>query len=202
MESWFLVAGLGNPGKAYERTRHNVGFLLVEHLAQRWQVGWTLQHAFHAQLAQARRGSIPVLLCQPQTYMNASGQAVAAVARYHRIPIDRMLVIVDDADLPLGQIRMRPAGSSGGHHGLESVIQYMGTGNFPRLRIGIGRQPGAREITQYVLGTFTDTEWELMQRVLDRAANQVECWLDHGLQRAMNLYNGWVNDPPPKSEAT
>lgn len=200
METWHLVAGLGNPGPAYERTRHNAGFLLVDRLARRWNVEWASERVFLARLARAQRGPSRVLLCQPQTYMNATGQAVAAIARYHQIPPERVLVVVDDADLPLGQIRLRPAGGSGGHHGLESVIQHLGTTGFPRLRLGIGRQPGTREITGHVLGPFDSAEWQYMEQVLERAADQVECWLEHGLQRAMNLYNGRVNNPSARSE--
>lgn len=199
---WYLVAGLGNPGPAYERTRHNAGFLVADRLAQRWQADWTWERAFEARLARVPRGPNRVLLCQPQTYMNASGQAVAAVARYHQIPVDRILVVVDDADLPLGQIRMRPGGGTGGHHGLESVTQHLGTTAFPRLRIGIGRQPGAREITDHVLGRFSPEEWERLQKVLEKATEQIECWLDFGLQLAMNRYNGWVERPAERRDET
>ncbi|MGA4644608.1 aminoacyl-tRNA hydrolase [Limisphaera sp. 4302-co] len=202
MDEWYLVAGLGNPGPQYERTRHNAGFLLADRLARRWQADWSWERAFESRLARALRGERRVLLCQPQTYMNASGRAVAAVARYFQVPADRILVVVDDADLALGQIRMRPGGGTGGHHGLESVTAHLGTPSYPRLRIGIGRQPGAREITAHVLAPFGPEEWERLQAVLDRAAEQVECWLEHGLARAMNLYNGWVQSPSGRSEAT
>jgi PTH1 family peptidyl-tRNA hydrolase len=202
MEAWYLVAGLGNPGPQYERTRHNAGFLLAECLAQRWGADWSVERTFESRLARVSRGNARVLLCQPLTFMNLSGRAVVALARYFQIPADRILVAVDDADLALGQIRLRPGGGTGGHHGLESVLAHLGTDAFPRLRIGIGRQPGTREITGYVLGPFTAEEWERLQPVLDRAAEQVECWLDHGLARAMNLYNGWVNPPPGRSDET
>lgn len=202
MEPCYLVAGLGNPGPAYERTRHNAGFLLAERLALRWQADWSLERAFEARLARVQRGNIRVLLCQPQTYMNASGRSVAALARYYQVPVEQILVVVDDADLPLGQIRLRPGGGSGGHHGLESVTQHLGTAAFPRLRIGIGRQPGAREITDHVLGQFSPEEWQRLQPVLNRAADQVECWLDHGLQLAMNRYNGWAESPSERRDET
>ena len=194
MESLHLIVGLGNPGAEYAKTRHNAGFLLVEHLAERWRASWTMSRKFNARLARVKRGGLRLLLCQPQTFMNASGQAVRAVADYHGAPPEKMLVVVDDADLPLGEIRLRPRGSSGGHHGLESVAEHLGTREFPRLRIGIGRKAGAREITDYVLSRFGSTEAGLVAMVLNAACEQVECWLDAGIQKAMSQFNGVVAD--------
>src|SRR5260221_8337176 len=119
MENLYLIVGLGNPGSEYARTRHNAGFQVVERLAKRWRAGWTNEKKFNARLARAERGERRALLCEPQTYMNASGAAVAAVTEFYRTPATRVLVVVDDADLPLGQLRLRPGGSSGGEHGLE-----------------------------------------------------------------------------------
>ena len=192
MEHWRLIVGLGNPGGEYVRTRHNAGFQLVEMLAQRWRVGWTDERRFQSRLARVERGEGRVWLCQPQTFMNASGEAVAAVSRYYQVMPDHLLVGVDDADLPLGEIRLRPGGGSAGHHGLESLERHLGTKRFARLRIGIGRQAGGREITGHVLGRFTVTEAETMDKVLRVAADQVECWLDAGIQKAMNSFNGVV----------
>ena len=124
MESLHLIVGLGNPGVEYARTRHNAGFLLVERLAERWRAKWTAAKKFNARLARVKRGEQRVLLCQPQTFVNASGEAVRAVADYYGATRERMLVVVDDADLPLGELRLRASGSSGGHHGLESVAQH------------------------------------------------------------------------------
>ena len=137
MENLFLIAGLGNPGPEYAATRHNIGFVLVERLAVRWGAAWDSRKKFNARLAKLERDGRKVILCQPQTFMNASGEAVAAVARFYQLPVDRTLIVLDDADLPLGQIRLRPEGSSGGHHGLESVEQQLGTRGYPRLRLGI-----------------------------------------------------------------
>ncbi|HTQ49231.1 MAG TPA: aminoacyl-tRNA hydrolase [Candidatus Acidoferrales bacterium] len=189
MEPLHLIVGLGNPGADYKKTRHNAGFWLVEKLAARWQADWKHERKFNARLARAERGEGRVLLCQPQTFMNASGEAVGALLKFYRLPRTRMLVVVDDADLPLGGIRLRPGGSSGGHHGLESIEQHLGSREFARLRLGIGRQDGAREITDYVLSRFDRTEAALMEQVLDRAAGQAECWLDEGIQKAMQ-WNG------------
>jgi PTH1 family peptidyl-tRNA hydrolase len=157
-------------------------------------VGWTYEKKFNVRLASAQRDSRRVLLCEPQTYMNSSGEAVGAVVAYYQVPHAALLVVVDDADLPLGEIRLRPGGSSGGHHGLESVERHLGTREYARLRIGIGRQSGVREITGYVLGRFSSTEAALADRVLTVATDQAEAWLQAGIQKAMNQFNGVVTD--------
>src|ERR1700744_2514488 len=140
MENIFLIVGLGNPGAEYARTRHNAGFLLVEKLAARWKCDWSNERKFNARIAKGAPGGRKVLLCQPQTYMNLSGQTVGAVMEFYQLPLERVMVAVDDADLPLGGIRLRPGASSGGHHGLESIEQHLGTREFARLRIGVGGQ--------------------------------------------------------------
>jgi PTH1 family peptidyl-tRNA hydrolase len=201
MENLYLIVGLGNPGAEYARTRHNAGFLVVEKLADRWQAGWSYEKKFNARLARARRAERVVMLCQPQTYMNSSGEAVAAMKSFYDVPVERLLVIVDDADLPLGELRLRPRGSSGGHHGLESLEQHLGTRDYPRLRLGIGRQDGRREITGYVLGRFHSTEIELVDKVLTAATDQVECWLDAGIQKAMSQFNGVAGGSAKEREA-
>ena len=186
----YLIVGLGNPGGEYARTRHNVGFAVVERLAQRWKVEWAFEKKFNARLAKAQRDGRQVALCEPQTYMNSSGEAIGAIVDFYRVPLARVLVAVDDADLPAGELRLRPGGSSGGHHGLESIEQHLGTRNYARLRIGIGRKDGARQITGHVLGRFDSTEAALMDKVLMVATDQAECWLDAGIQKAMNQFNG------------
>jgi len=193
--SLHLIVGLGNPGADYSRTRHNAGFLLVERLAELWGARWAYEKRFNARLARAERAGASVLLGQPQTYMNSSGEAVGALARFYRVPVSRLLLVVDDADLPLGEIRLRSSGSSGGHHGLESVEQQIGTRDYARLRIGIGRENGAREITNYVLGRFGSTETPLVDKVLTVASRQVESWLEDGIQKAMSQFNGTVVGP-------
>jgi len=193
MENLYLIVGLGNPGADYARTRHNMGFLVAERLAGRWRAAWNYEKKFNARLARSERGGVRALLCEPQTYMNASGEAVGAAVAFYRVALTRVVVVVDDADLPLGEIRLRPSGSSGGHHGLESVEQHLGTREYARLRIGIGRQTGAREITGHVLGRFSSTEATLIDRVLDVASDQVETWLEAGIQKAMSQFNGVVD---------
>jgi len=191
MESWYLIVGLGNPGAEYAKTRHNAGFSLVELLAARWKVNWRNERKFKARVARTERSGKRVLLCQPQTFMNASGEAVKAMMRFYQLrPESELLVAVDDADLPLGEVRLRAEGGSGGHRGLESVEQHLGTQAFARLRLGIGRKASAREITDYVLDRFEKAEAVLMEKVLDRAADQAECWLDDGIEMAMNRFNG------------
>ena len=121
MENLYLIVGLGNPGADYARTRHNAGFQVADRLAERWRAGWTYEKKFNTRLASVQRNDRRVLLCEPQTYMNSSGAAVGLVVAFYRVPPSSLLVVVDDADLPLGEIRLRPGGSSGGHHGLESI---------------------------------------------------------------------------------
>ncbi len=195
MENLYLIVGLGNPGAEYARTRHNAGFVVVQLLAGRWRASWSYEKKFQAQLARAEPEARRVLLCQPQTYMNASGETVGAVKDFYRVALSRVLVVVDDADLPLGHQRLRPGGSSGGHHGLESIEQHLGTREYPRLRVGIGRLEGAREITGHVLGRFGSTETALADKVFRTAADQAETWLTAGIQKAMSQFNGALDDP-------
>ncbi len=164
---------------------------MVERFAGRWQTKWAFEPKFAARLARAERDGRRLMLCQPQTYMNQSGEAVGKLTEYFQVPLERLLVVVDDADLPLGEIRLRPQGSSGGHHGLESIEQRLGSRQYVRLRVGIGRAHSAgREITNYVLGRFRAEETALVEKVLDRAADQIECWLSKGIGRAMSQFNG------------
>ncbi len=194
MENLFLIVGLGNPGVDYAKTRHNAGFLLVEKLAGRWKANWALEKKFNARMAKAELEERRVLLCEPQTFMNSSGETVGPLIGFYRVPLKHLLVAVDDADLPFGEIRLRPSGSSGGHHGLESIEQHAGTREFARLRIGIGRKDGAREITDYVLGRFSVAETELAEKVLTAAADQAEVWLKAGIQKAMSQFNGKIEE--------
>lgn len=189
----YLIAGLGNPGDEYARTRHNAGFRVVEALHRAWGGQGREVGRFEAWLCRTTRGGRVVWLARPLTYMNASGESVGALVRFYRIPLTQVLVIVDDADLPLGTVRLRPEGSSGGHHGLESVETHLGTRGYARLRLGIGRRedgPGVREITGHVLGRFAPAEAEAFERVLAHAVAQVTCWLEEGIQKAMARFNG------------
>jgi PTH1 family peptidyl-tRNA hydrolase len=195
MESLHLIVGLGNPGAEYARTRHNAGFMVLDRLAQRWQAGWEVSRKFEARLAEARVGAQRIVLCQPLTFMNASGECVRALVDYRSIEMPRLLVAADDADLPLGELRLRPKGGTGGHHGLESLTQHLGSKEFARQRVGIGRRDGAREITGHVLGRFGSDETTVLEPVLQRAADQAASWLTAGIQQAMNQFNGSVLDP-------
>ena len=194
MENIFLIVGLGNPGADYAKTRHNAGFLLVEKLAAQWKADWANERKFAARMAKAERNGKRVLLCEPQTFMNLSGETVGAVTDFYQLPVSQLIVAVDDTDLPFGEIRLRPGGSSGGHHGLESIEQHLGSREFARLRIGIGRKDSERQIANYVLGKFDSSESELLEKVLSRAAGQIECWLNDGLPKAMSLFNGKIEE--------
>ena len=199
MENLYLIVGLGNPGRSYAHTRHNAGFMVLERLARRWRADWTIEKKFNARLARVERAGHKALLCLPETFMNASGEAVGAMVNFYRLPLTGLLVAVDDADLPLGEVRLRGQGGSGGHHGLESIFQHLGGREFARLRMGIGRRAEAgREITGHVLGQFSSAEAELLEKVLARAADQAECWLRSGLQKAMNEFNGIVDPAETK----
>jgi peptidyl-tRNA hydrolase, PTH1 family len=200
MEPLHLIVGLGNPGAEYSKTRHNAGFLLVEKLAANWKCDWTNERKFDARIAKTDRNGKKVLLCEPQTFMNLSGETVGALKDFYQLPLKQILVVVDDADLPFGEIRLRAGGSSGGHHGLESIEQYLASREFARLRIGIGRRDGVREITNYVLGKFDPTENKLLEKVLDRVSGQIECWLDAGIEKAMNQFNGVVDSTNEKKK--
>jgi PTH1 family peptidyl-tRNA hydrolase len=167
--------------------------MVAERFADRCRAAWSRERKFAAKVAKVERDGQKIMVCMPETFMNLSGEAVGAIAGFYQIPAGQVLVIVDDADLPFGEIRMRPSGSSGGHHGLESVEQHLATREYPRLRIGIGREPSAaREITGYVLSDFGRADRELLDKVLDRACDQVDCWLADGVQAAMNRFNGKV----------
>lgn len=201
MSQIFLVAGLGNPGLEYERTRHNAGFLTVTKLAARWKVNWSEESRFKSQLARHQVGDKRVILCKPQTYMNLSGEAVGALVDFYRIPPENLLVVVDDADLPLGSLRLRAEGSSGGHHGLESIEKRLSSRNFGRQKIGIGRSAGsARNIAGFVLGRMDPDELAVMEQVLDRSCKQIEKWLESGMNRAMNEFNGLVKEAPDQTK--
>jgi peptidyl-tRNA hydrolase, PTH1 family len=194
-----LIVGLGNPGRAYVDTRHNCGFMAIERFARRRGARWKDEARFQARVCRTEWNGLPVVLCEPVTFMNLSGVAVQAVTGFYKVPVTELLVVVDDADLPVGTLRMRPGGSSGGHHGLESIEQHISTREYARLRIGIGRRaPDERQITGHVLGRFEASEKSLLDSTLDRACDQMECWVASGTARAMNEFNGTINTPSVK----
>lgn len=183
-----LIVGLGNPGRKYEATRHNVGFRVVDLLAERW--GFEHFDArFEGELGKKKVRGQDVLLLKPQTFMNLSGTSVAACARYHKIAPKDVWVIHDDLDLPLGKLRLRENGSAGGHNGVASVIERLGTPEFVRFRLGIGRPTTPVPIEDYVVQPFAPSEKDAAQATIVRAADAAETALKDGLTKAMNLYN-------------
>ena len=187
-----LVVGLGNPGKEYDRTRHNIGFAALDRLAEKLDCSFRRKWRFSAEVAEAAAGDAgKVMLAKPRTYMNRSGAAVSALLNWLKVEPAQLLVVVDDADLPLGQIRLRAAGGSGGHNGLRSIIEALG-GNeeFARLRVGIGRSaPAGADITGHVLGKFAVPEREMAEQAVATAVEAIECCLRDGLTEAMNQFN-------------
>jgi len=181
-----LIVGLGNPGPEYEKTRHNIGFELVDMLATERGLKWTKEHKFRAKVA--ARGK-DIIFAKPLTYMNLSGNAVARLMRDHKLGSDQILIVYDDISLPPGGLRFRANGSAGGHNGIKSIIEYLGTPEFPRLRIGIGEKSGEAPLTDHVLGRFSAEEWAEMEKVLAIAVDGVNCALSAGLDSAMNQYN-------------
>jgi len=181
-----LVVGLGNPGATYARSRHNVGFRCIDHLAAKHGISISRRQA-HARVGLGRIDDSEVVLARPLTYMNLSGIAVGPLAKLYRVVLPDLLVVYDDMDLPLGAIRLRERGSAGGHNGMRSIIATVGTQDFPRLRIGIGRP--TREGREHVLSNFTEDEEATFQQVLDRAAEAIQCWVTEGIVAAMNRFN-------------
>jgi peptidyl-tRNA hydrolase, PTH1 family len=183
-----LIVGLGNPGIKYAAHRHNVGFQCIDYIAEQW--GATLcTRRFKAHLGEVEVDSHRVVLAKPQTFMNESGRAVGPISGWFKIPPRRILVIYDDLDLPLGRVRLRPGGSSGGHRGVQSIIDALGTPEFPRLRIGIGR-PEFGDPIDYVLNNFSREQEPLVHEIYPWAKEIVRCYLDVGIVEAMNRYNG------------
>ncbi len=188
MSEIYLIAGLGNPGPRYAATRHNVGFQCLDRLAAAHSLGFD-RMLHRARLAQGTVAGKRVVLAKPLTFMNLVGQAIGPLVRWYKVPLDHLLVIYDDLDLPLGTIRVRPSGSSGGHKGLTSIIQTLGTQDFPRLRVGIDRPPPGWAPADYVLNSFKRDEAPVVADVYERAVAAVECWLSEGLTAAMNRFN-------------
>src|SRR5690348_5464914 len=197
-----LIVGLGNPGTKYERTRHNVGFMVVDELARRHGLTWRGRQA-RAEIAKGAINGVPVVLAKPQTFMNLSGESVAGLLHWHKLPLDRLLILYDDLDLPLGTIRVRACGSAGGHNGVSSINQHLRSQEFARVRIGIERPPGTGEQIDWVLGHFSKEQARELEPALKAAADAVEFWLANGIDKTMNAFNGGTpagKEPPaPRS---
>lgn len=185
----YLITGLGNRGREFQNNRHNVGFMLVSHVAERLSVSFSRMQS-RALVTKGEYKGERVILAKPQTYMNLSGQAVAALVRFYKVPLENLLVVYDDVDLPFGLLRLRPSGGSGGQKGMQSIIRTLGTQEFPRLRIGIDRPPGRMEASDYVLQDFSSEQAEALPEILQRGVEAVLTFIDEGLDAAMNQYNG------------
>jgi len=184
-----LIVGLGNPGPEYRDTRHNVGFNVVDELVHRWRVSDSWREKFDALQIKTMRGDDGVIITKPLTFMNRSGQAVAAIAGFYKIEPADVFVIVDEVALPLGRLRARPDGSAGGHNGLKSIIEHLGTNAFPRMRIGVGRGDNRRDLADHVLGRFEPSERDTVSAAVLRAADASEVFLSEGIERVMNAFN-------------
>ena len=197
-----LIAGLGNPGPRYARSRHNLGFLVVEELARRWGASAAhYERKFEGLVGESERRGERVWLLQPQTFMNLSGRSVAAMWRYYRLELADLLVVVDDLDLAVGQIRLRAGGSAGGHKGMTDIIRQLGSDQFGRLRIGIGTVDRTATV-EHVLSGFAPDEREAVEVAVARAGDAVECWLARGIDAAMNEYNRKPDGQTQSGEST
>ena len=185
----WLVVGLGNPGARFESTRHNMGFLALDRLAEREKLRFN-KLRFKAWTAEWKMGEDKVLVMKPQTYMNLSGESVGAAARFYKIPADHILVVSDDISLPVGKLRLRSAGSAGGHNSLKNIIQHLGTDRFPRIKVGVGSpQQAGYDVADWVTGMPMGEDQKVLLDALDRAAQAIPAVITRGMDRAMNQFN-------------
>ncbi len=192
MTETYLIVGLGNPGRQYRETRHNVGFLLLDRLTVKLNVRFSRLQS-RALVASANYQERKIILAKPQTFMNLSGHSVQGLIHFYKLPLENLLIAHDDLDLPVGTIRIRPDGRSAGQKGMMSTIERLGTDEFPRLRLGIGRPPGQMQAPDYVLQDFTDAEMTIISETLNHAVNAALMWVTDGLDAAMNKYNGNIS---------
>lgn len=188
MTEIYLIAGLGNPGRQYRETRHNLGFMVIDSLASHEGITFNRLQS-NALLTSYFQNDRKILLAKPQTFMNLSGRAISALIRFYRTPISNLLVVCDDIDLPLGVVRMRPSGSAGGQKGMNSVIENLGTMDIPRLRLGIGRPPGRMDAADYVLQDFSSDELDSVDGVINTAVKAIQSFINMGLVETMNHFN-------------
>lgn len=184
----YLIVGLGNPGREYRGNRHNVGFMVLDQLAEKLETSFS-KLKMNALTTAVRYGNQRLILVKPQTFMNLSGQAVSSFLRFYKLPLENLLVVYDDVDLPFETLRLRPDGGDAGQKGVRSIIQQLGTDEFPRLRVGIDRPPGRTPVSDYVLQDFSKTEKDTLAFVLDQAVLAALHFVDHGLNSAMTRYN-------------
>jgi len=192
MMETFLIIGLGNPGREYRETRHNIGFMLVDLLAAKINARFTRLQS-RAIVATAVFNERKIILAKPQTFMNLSGQSVQGLVHFYKLPLSNLLIAHDDLDLPPGTIRIRPDGGSAGQKGMTSILERFGTDEFPRLRLGIGRPPGQMQIPDYVLQDFSKAEMAVITETLNHAVEAALTFVTAGLETAMNKYNGLVS---------
>jgi len=185
----FVLVGLGNPGREYRETRHNVGFMVIDELCKELSVKLSRMQG-KALVGSGVLDECKVILAKPQTFMNLSGQSVGSLVKFYKIPLNQLLVILDDLDLPVGTLRIRPGGGSAGNKGLMSIIQQLGTEEFPRMRLGIGRPPGQKGGADYVLHEFQSGEMDFVKGVLDKASRAARVFVASGIDQAMNQFNG------------
>ncbi|MBT3322857.1 MAG: aminoacyl-tRNA hydrolase [Anaerolineae bacterium] len=188
MTETYLIVGLGNPGREYRENRHNIGFMLIDRLAVRLNARMTRMQS-KALVASARHDGMKIILAKPQTFMNNSGQAVQGLSHFYKITQENLILAHDDLDLPFGDLRLRPGGGAGGQKGVKSTIQRLGTNDFSRLRLGIGRPPGRMDPAAYVLQDFARGDAQILSETLDRAADAVFAFLEDGIDKAMNSFN-------------
>lgn len=184
----YVIAGLGNPGKEYEHTRHNVGFEVVDRLAERYDIPLT-ERKHRAYCGKGLIGGQKVMLVKPQTFMNLSGESVKSAADFYQIPAEQVIVVYDDVSLDPGQLRIRTKGSAGGHNGMKNIIARMGTQEFPRVKVGVGAKPERMDLADYVLSRFSKGEWEMMEDAFNEAAEAVAVLISDGAEAAMNRFN-------------
>ena len=184
----YLIAGLGNPGKEYEKTRHNAGFGAIDALAEKLGIS-VEEKKYKGLFGKGRIGAEPVILLKPQTYMNLSGESVREAADFYKIDPEHMIVIYDDTDLEVGRLRLRAKGSAGGHNGIKNIIAHMGTQEFPRVRIGVGAKPDRMDLADYVLGRFSQVEQSQMEDGYKEAAEAAAAIVEEGIEAAMNRFN-------------
>lgn len=190
MDEYYIIAGLGNPGRKYDGSRHNVGFDVIDELVDRFRISGPVRFG-KSMTGKGVIGGRKVILMKPLTYMNLSGEAVQEIVSYYKVdPADHLIVISDDIDLPVGHLRIRKKGSAGGHNGLKNIIQHLGTSEFTRIRVGVGGKPDPdADLANHVLGHFTGEDKTVIEEACRKAAEAVECILEQGPDRAMNLYN-------------
>ena len=197
MSELYVIVGLGNPGNHYEKTRHNMGFRVVDRLAKDWSISVN-QVKWKALVGQGQREGRKVLLVKPQTYMNLSGQAVQAIQNFYKLDPGHLIVVYDDIDIELGTIRVKGHGSAGSHNGMKSIVSSLSTTDFPRIRLAVGRRMASQDLADFVLSTFTPEEEKVVEDEVGMACRAIETILDQGVEAAMNQVNGWVSDRLPK----